>query len=221
MIVKSSFYFTSEELTQKVGSTHSLSDKVAPIKCMIIPRLELRAALIIAHLLKHASSLLSIPRDSIFAWTDSPVVLVGLHGHSQRFETFVGNRVSEVLELTLPNAWHHASGQLASCVRPIVAPANCGSRGLYPADLADRHPWWQGQNAWFRQPETWWPATDEHSLVYVTSEEQTTNPGLVVLQLMSMQCHALPLLLQILSYSQLIRVTARILKFIFNFRQPQ
>ena len=154
---------------------------------------------------QHGSSLLSIQRDSIFAWTDSRVVLGCLRGDSRRFRTFVGNRVSEVLELTPPNMWRHVSGK--------DNPADCASQGLYPAELADHHQWWQGPG-WLRQPVTRWPATNEHSLVYNASEERTTNPNLVVLH-MSIQSQALPLLPRISSYSRLIRVTAWILRFIY------
>ena len=107
--------------------------KVAPVKRMTVPRLELYGALIVARLLKHASSLLSISSKAIFAWTDSRVVLGWLRGDPRRFKTFVRNRVSEVLELTPPNAWHHVLGK--------DNPANSASRGLYPAELADHRPW--------------------------------------------------------------------------------
>ena len=49
--------------------------KVAPIKCMTIPRLELSGALVMARLLNYVSGILSIPTGNVFAWTDSHVVL--------------------------------------------------------------------------------------------------------------------------------------------------
>ena len=100
---------------------------MAPVKRMTIPRLELCEALIAACLLKHASNLLSIPRENIFAWTDSCVVLGWLRGDPRRFKT--GNRVPEVLELTPPKAWRHVSGK--------DNPAEFASQGLYPVELAD------------------------------------------------------------------------------------
>ena len=73
--------------------------KVAPIKRMTIPRLELCGALVMARLLKHISVTLGIPSGNVFAWTDSRVVLCWLSGDPRRFNVFLGNRVSEILDL--------------------------------------------------------------------------------------------------------------------------
>ena len=85
--------------------------KVAPIERTAILRLELCGALILARLLKHVSSTLSLPAESIFAWTVSRVLLEWLRGDPQRFKTFGRNRVSKVLELTPTNAWRHVTGK--------------------------------------------------------------------------------------------------------------
>ena len=130
--------------------------KVAPIKRMTIRRLELCGALIVARLLKHMSGILHIPTENIYAWTDSEVVLGWLRGDPRRFKIFVGNRVSEILELTLPKAWRHVAGK--------DNPADCATRGLYPSQLADHTQWWQGPE-WLRLPEPEWPAI-EHSMVH-------------------------------------------------------
>ena len=68
------------------------------------------------------------PHRNVYAWTDSEVLLGWLRGDPRRFKVFVGKRVSEILELTLPKAWRHVAGK--------DNPADCATRGLYPSQLA-------------------------------------------------------------------------------------
>ena len=48
--------------------------RVAPIKRVTIPRLELNGALILSQILSHCKELLDLPLSSVFAWTDSTIV---------------------------------------------------------------------------------------------------------------------------------------------------
>ena len=72
--------------------------KVAPIKRLTIPRLELCWAVILAKLIHQVAKILDIPTGRIYGWTDSLVVLSWLRGNPRRFKTFVGNRVSEIVD---------------------------------------------------------------------------------------------------------------------------
>jgi len=128
-------YLRLESSDGRVHTTPVVSKtKVAPIKRLSIPRLELCGAQVLVKLLCHVKKTLDKPTTAAFAWTDSTVVLSWLSGNPRRFETIIGNRIFHILDRFLSERWMHVPG--------VQNPANCASRGLLPLELKDYQLWW-------------------------------------------------------------------------------
>ena len=80
--------------------------RVAPMKALTIPKLELQAALLSAKLRNKVQRALTLQIEKTFLWTDSTTVLQWLNSLEKQ-PVFVANRVAEILELTTADEWYH------------------------------------------------------------------------------------------------------------------
>ena len=94
-------------LTDTSGNIHvslvTSKTKVAPIKRLTIPRLELCGAYLLSDVLYHVKGVFNIPMCNTFAWCDSTIVIDWLNGNPRRFKTFVGNRISHIINHIPPD----------------------------------------------------------------------------------------------------------------------
>ncbi|GFY60656.1 DUF1758 domain-containing protein, partial [Trichonephila inaurata madagascariensis] len=80
-------------ITTKLAGSKS---RVAPIKVISIPRLELSACLLLAQLVEKVRLSLQVHLAKIILHTDSTIAIAWINTSANQLKTFVGNRVSKI-----------------------------------------------------------------------------------------------------------------------------
>ncbi|XP_053386622.1 uncharacterized protein LOC128550820 [Mercenaria mercenaria] len=123
--------------------------RLAPIKRISIPRLELAAAVVAVKLYQIVTEELDIQISGRYFWTDSMIVLGYIRNERKRFKTFVANRLSVIHEVTSPHDWRYVPSK--------SNPADMASRGIDPQENERLETWLSGPK-FLKGNEAEWPA---------------------------------------------------------------
>ena len=122
--------------------------RVAPLKQMTTPRMELTSAVVAAKVDKQLRSELTLPLEDSHFWSDSTSVLGCVKNKKAMFNTFVVNRVAVIHELSEDRQWHYVPSQLN--------PADDTSRGLDGKALLQCQRW-KSRPGFLWGPDSEWP----------------------------------------------------------------
>ncbi|GFT16452.1 integrase catalytic domain-containing protein [Trichonephila clavipes] len=120
--------------------------RVAPLKLLSIPRLELMACCVGARLLNSILKALNMPDLKVTLWSHSTTALWWIKEYGN-WSVFVANRVKEIRQLTQIQSWKYVPGNMNI--------ADLLSRGCSPRQMLNSR-WWEGPS-WLKQDSKYWP----------------------------------------------------------------
>ncbi|XP_062541852.1 uncharacterized protein LOC134209845 [Armigeres subalbatus] len=122
--------------------------KVAPLKPLSIPRLELQACIIGCRLIETICSALNLAVEARYFWTDSTTVLSWIKSDSRRYHPYVAFRVGEILNTSNVDEWYYVPSK-----QNVADEATKWGNGI---EFTPTNRWYTGE-PFLYQPQSKWP----------------------------------------------------------------
>jgi len=169
--------------------------RVAPTKTLTTPRLELSGALLLSEIMCRVSKAINISLENINCCCDSTVVLAWINGVPAQWKTYVGNRVTQIIENVGAGSWRHISTH--------QNPADPSSRKVTTQVLFDLNIWWYGPS-FLNMDDATNPRSPEQ---FPANDEVSRELRPIRYTLMTTLCSK-PLLEFFSSWNKLLRISA-------------
>lgn len=188
----------------------SSKSRVAPIKTVTLPRLELCAMVLLSKLVTQLLSIIGdkFSIDSTNLWSDSQIALCWIKSPAARWSVFVGHRVALIQDLTWRCEWRHIKSQ--------DNPADLPSRGVLPQNAINCKLWFNGP-AFLHAQKVEFSEFENYNTEIELPEERKANSCL------NLTKHDFwnNLFHKFSSFSKLNRTLAYLLRFIYNCRNSK
>ncbi|CAG7720015.1 unnamed protein product, partial [Allacma fusca] len=180
--------------------------RVAPLKALSIPRLELQAAVMASRLASSVREQIDLSVDSSHYWSDSRTVLCWIRDDSRKYQQFVSHRIGEILESTEVDQWHW--------VPTGDNPADEATRNVDDSNFSPMGRWYQGPS-FLKLQKCSWPVEKSNVSSNIRTDQLELKKEFVHLAtvksaIVDASRHS--------TWIKLIRVTAWVQRYVSNFQ---
>ena len=182
--------------------------RVAPLKQLTLPKLELMGTLTGARLSYFISQALDLPPSTVHLWSDSQIVLYWLKS-DKKLHQFVSHRVTEIRQLTSTATWKYCPTE--------ENPADLLTRGITVVQMQSSLLWHHGPQ-WLTNCNNW-PVWQPTATLHLQAAAVTTSEFVPFMS--SPPCNGLHKIIGLDNYSTLervVKVTAVVLRFVANLK---